>query len=325
MSRIGAIQTAVPRRRFTQSQIRDAARAVFGDTRHLSIFENAGIRTRHLALPLDRYAESRTFGDRNRDAVDHSLKLAEEAARDLVGGIETLVTVTTTSVATPSLDALLMGRLGMDPSVRRVPLFGVGCAGGAVGLARAAELAAAGPVLLVSSEVCSLTFLPTDRSSTNVVAAALFGDGAAAVRVETHATGPQILKSASRLFPDSQHVMGWDFSEAGMKLVLSTEVPQMVGRHLVPMIRRFVEDRPIHHWILHPGGPRVLETFARELQLSEAQLEPSRSFLERYGNLSSASVLFILRELLPVGRPGEFGLLASVGPGFAGELVLLQW
>ena len=167
--------------------------------------------------------------------------------------------------------------------------------------------------------------IATDDSTTNVVAAALFADGAAAARVTERGAGPRILKSASRLFPDSRRVMGWDFTDDGLRLVLSKRVPEMVRRHLAPMIRGFVEDRPIRHWVLHPGGPRVLEAYAEALGLTDEQLEPSRSLLARYGNLSSASVLFILKEALPRGAPGDFGLVASVGPGFAGELVLLQW
>ena len=317
MARIGRIQTALPPHRHTQEELRAVAERIFGPTRFLSIFENAGVQTRYLARPAASYIEESGFGARNRAAVEASLALAQQACRGLTDGIATLVYVTTTAVATPSIDA----RLGLDPGVRRVPIFGVGCSGGAAALARAAELP--GPALVISSEVCSLTFLPNDRSPTNVVAAALFGDGAAAVRVGERETGPRIVKTATRLFPNSLDVMGWDVTDAGLKLVLSQEVPRMVREHLAPMVRAFVEDAPIRHWILHPGGPRVLEAYAESLGLSDEQLEPSRSFLARHGNLSSASVLFILSEVK--AQPGDFGLVASVGPGFAGDLVLLQW
>jgi alkylresorcinol/alkylpyrone synthase len=322
---IAAVQTALPAGRHSQQQLRAAAARIFGDSRYLSVFEHAGVRRRALARPLEEYERPRSFEQRNREATEAALELAVEAARGLTRGIETLATVTTTVLATPSLDTMLMRRLEMDPAVRRVPLFGVGCAGGAAGLARAAELAAAGPVLLVSAEVCSLTFNPRDASPVNVVASALFGDGAAAVRLEEGARGPRVVRSASRLFPDSERVMGWEFTGEGMRLVLSTEVPGMVRRHLAPMVRGFVEDRPIAHWILHPGGARVLDAYAEALGLGEEALAPSRGFLAEHGNLSSACVLFILRELWDRGRPGEFGLVVSVGPGFAGELVLLQW
>jgi alkylresorcinol/alkylpyrone synthase len=319
------VRTAVPPHRFTQAQVLEAARSIFGPSHYLAIFENAGIRARHLACPLEHYGSAPRFGERNRQAVAQATALAEAAARGLTEGVRTLISVTTTALATPSLDTMLMRRLSMDPGVRRVPLFGVGCAGGAAGLACAATWASEGPVLVVASEVCSLTFLPTDRSPTNIVAAALFADGAAAARIEARGPGPRILKHATRLFADSEGVMGWDFTDDGLKLVLSQQVPEMVRRRLAPMIRAFVEDRPIRHWILHPGGPKVLEAYAEALGLNEAALEPSRSFLARYGNLSSACVLFILEDVLARGAPGEFGLVASVGPGFAGELVLLQW
>lgn len=322
MAHIAQLRTAVPER-YPQADIRAAASRIFGESRYLSIFEHAGVETRHLVRPPAAYIEEATFESRNREAVAHTLELAAKAAEGLGRGVETLLFVTTTSLATPSIDSMLVKRLGLDPAVRRVPMFGIGCAGGAAGLARAAELADRGPVLLIASEVCSLTFIPTDRSPTNVVAAALFADGAAAARIEPCGPGPRVIKSASRLFPNSERVMGWDFTDAGLKLVLSTEVPRMVREHLAPMIRGFIEDRRIDHWILHPGGPRVLDAYGEALGIGEPQLAPSRSFLARYGNLSSASVLFILSEVR--AKPGDVGLVASVGPGFAGELVLLEW
>jgi alkylresorcinol/alkylpyrone synthase len=225
--------------------------------------------------------------------------------------------------------------------VKRTPIFGVGCAGGAVGLARAEDYLRGHPeetVLLLSVELCSLTFLPRDDSMIQLVGASLFGDGAAAVllagdKADHGAAHPvEILGSESLLLPDSLHVMGWDFTDEGMKLVLSREAPALIERHVKGAVDSFLEKhrktaRDIDYFLLHPGSLKIIEAFERALNLTSHDTRFTRRFLENYGNLSSASVLFILHDTLKTERPrpGSCGLLATMGPGFACEMLLLRF
>jgi alkylresorcinol/alkylpyrone synthase len=255
-----------------------------------------------------------------------------------VDDIDCLFTVTVTGVATPSLDARLMNRLGLPSRVKRVPIFGLGCVAGAAGIARAADYVRAFPdhvAVLLSVELCSLTLQRQDLSIPNLIASGLFGDGAAAavvVGANRNADGPRIIDTRSVFYPESEDVMGWDISESGFRIVLSAHVPEMVRRHLRGDVDAFLADhgltrRDIRSWISHPGGPRVLEAMQDTLGLPDDALESSWRSLREVGNLSSTSVLMVLEETLErsIAEPGTYGLMVAMGPGFCSELVLLQW
>jgi alkylresorcinol/alkylpyrone synthase len=240
-------------------------------------------------------------------------------------------------VATPSIDARLINRLGLPPTVKRVPIFGLGCLAGAAGVARAADYLAGHPeevVVLLSVELCSLTLQREDLSVENLIASGLFGDGAAAVVLvgsDRRAVGPRVVDSRSSFYPDSERVMGWDVSERGFKVVLSADVPEMVERYLRRDVDAFLADHgleipDIGRWISHPGGPKVLQAMEASLELPDGALEGAWTTLREVGNLSSTSVLLVLEDHL--SRPpsdGTWGMMSAMGPGFCSELVLLRW
>jgi alkylresorcinol/alkylpyrone synthase len=255
-----------------------------------------------------------------------------------VGDVDHLYFVTVTGLATPSIDALLVNRLGLRPDIKRTPIFGLGCVGGAAGLTRASDVLRAFPgetAVLLSVELCSLTLQRQDLSVANIIASGLFGDGAAAVVLrggERPGQGPRVLATRSVFYPDTERVMGWDFLDSGFKVVLSAKVPALVSDKVRGNVDEFLASQgltraSITHWLAHTGGPRVLEAFESALELPEAALRRSWASLREVGNLSSASVLFVLGSLLDSGeaRPGDYGLLMAMGPGFCAELVLLRW
>ena len=252
--------------------------------------------------------------------------------------VDAFLFVTVTGVATPSIDARLMNRLGLAPRVKRMPIFGLGCVAGAAGIARAADYVKAYPdqvALLVSVELCSLTLQRKDLSIPNLISSGLFGDGAAAVVVvgdERRSDGPRIVATRSIFYPDTEQVMGWEISEKGFQVVLSAEVPEMVRNHLRQDVDRFLADhgtsrKEIASWVAHPGGPRVLEAMAETLELSDGELDVTWRSLGEVGNLSSTSVLLVLEETMREHRPepGSLGLVLAMGPAFCSELVLLEW
>jgi alkylresorcinol/alkylpyrone synthase len=349
MPRIISIATAVPPYHYSQTELKHRYATLHREHEEtmsaLPIFDHAGVEYRYLSFPVEYYLAGPSFEQRNGDFVKHALRLSEQAiksclnqgnvASDRVGHI---VSVTTTGLATPSLDAMLVERIPLSRHVRRTPIFGVGCAGGAVGLARTIELLRPQPkdfALLTSVELCAQTFIASDGTKLGVVAASLFGDGAAAVLLAgdaCHLQGPRCVGSQSVFFSDSHNMMGWDFTSDGMKLVLSPRLPILVKRMMPDVINQFLSTyalspADIRFWIFHPGSSKVLDAYEASLCLQPEQLRWSRDFLRQYANLSSASVLFILNEVMERGhpQPGHYGLVVAVGPGFSAELVLLQW
>ncbi len=347
--RIAALATALPEHRMTQSEAKEGARIAFAGLpdldRLLHLFDRSGVESRYMVHPRDWYLAPRSFGERNHEYIRAATDLggrAVSAALDRAGlaptDVDTFVFTTTTGLATPSVDALLAARLGMKPGLRRLPLFGLGCAGGAAGLAVASDRLRSRPgetAVVLSVELCSLTLLVEQVSKVNLVGSALFGDGAAAA-VLTGAgrktEGPAITGAATVLFPDSGHLMGWDFTERGFELVLSTQVPGFIleafpDRALAFLAEHGLTLADVAHFALHPGGRQVLEAYRRGLGLPREATEASAAALRRVGNLSSAAVLFSLAEILERGgaKPGDRGLAAAMGPGFAAELLLLEW
>jgi alkylresorcinol/alkylpyrone synthase len=351
-----AVGTAVPGEPVPQRAVKAKAEEVLSQlapdlVKHLSVFDSTGIATRHFVRPIDWYLESRGWRGVNEIYRDEGLALLEAATRDALeaaGGlppesIDGIVLVSTTGLSTPSLDARLVNRMGLRSDVQRVPVWGLGCAGGVAGLNLAADLARAHPdrrYLLLSLEVCSLAFHLTDMSVRAFVATTLFSDGAAAALVRgdkvqggSRAPAPlgRLRKGASHEWRDSEDVMGWTVEDEGLFVVFSRKIPDIVGAQLAPVVQSYLkrerDGRAPDRHVFHPGGTKVLGAYEDALGLPPEAFASARDTLRRYGNMSSPTVLFALREDLRARgplAPGETALLAALGPGFAAELALLE-
>ncbi len=349
--RISAVGKAFPANYYDQDQLLGALKAEWAQQHHNPqrldrLHHNVLVGGRHLALPLEDYDELDTWGKANDAWIRVAQDVGAEAVRDAldraglgVADIDALITVTVTGVATPSLDARLMNRLSLKPSVKRIPIFGLGCVAGAAGISRATDYVRAYPdqvAVLLSVELCSLTLQRKDLSIPNLIATGLFGDGAAAVVISgaerPEATGPEVLDTRSVFYPDTEQVMGWDISERGFGIVLSADVPKMVTDHLRQDVDQFLADHDltrddIASWVCHPGGPKVLQAMEEGLELGPEALAVTWKSLREVGNLSSTSVLLVLRETMDKHRPapGSYGVITAMGPGFCSELVLVRW
>ena len=341
--RLAAAAVALPPHRHSQAEVTalvvDAAGAEFQ-----RFADSSGVQTRSLALPLERYRELTDFTEANQTYLDVALELSERALRNALAAaqitpdeVDIIFSTTVTGLAVPTLDARLAARIGLRPDVKRVPLFGLGCVAGAAGVARMHDYLRAYPeqvAVLVAVELCSLTIQWGDHSVANMVASSLFGDGAAAV-VATGAqragTGPQVLASRSRLYPDTEHVMGWEIGTSGFKIVLSADIPTVAEKYLGEDVTLFLAEfgltpDDVDTWVCHPGGPKVIEAVEHVLNLPSSALDRTRESLRDNGNLSSVSVLDVLRATM--GDPpaaGSLGMMIAMGPGFCAELVLLRW
>jgi alkylresorcinol/alkylpyrone synthase len=309
------------------------------------LHRNVKVKGRHLAIPPEKYFELDTWGKANDVWIQVAQDLGEQALCRALhhAGLEpselaALFFTSVTGVSSPSIDALLINRMGLPTNIRRVPIFGLGCVAGAAGIARAADYVKAYPsqsAALVSVELCSLTIQRDDLSVANLISSGLFADGSAAVVVtgdEVNAIGPEILATRSVFYPETEEMMGWNISEKGFRITLSPQVPVLIREHLGADVDAFlaeqgIERKDIGSWVLHTGGPKVLEATADALDLHDGQLDPSWDCLKKVGNLSSASVLVVLEDVMRNRRPepGTLGVLAAMGPGFCSELVLLKW
>ncbi|MFD9377957.1 type III polyketide synthase [Streptomyces sp. NPDC059999] len=353
MTRVLAVSSVFPPHRYRQSEITEALARFLppgADTALLRrVHESVRVDSRHLALPLERYGPSNDFGTTNAAFLVAALELGTRALELALaegglpaGDLDLVMSTTVTGLATPSLEARIAGRSGLRPDVKRMPLFGLGCAAGAAGLGHLHDQLTGRPAdagVLLSTELCSLTLQPTDTSMANLVAGALFGDGAGALLAvgrdhplyETGA-GPSVVASRSRLYPGTEDLLGWDIGHWGFRMVLGRELPDLVRLHVVEEVETFLaghdlKPSDVDAWICHPGGPRILDVLAETLGLPDAALAASRESLAEAGNLSSASVLHILGGIQAAGPPppGSTGLMIAFGPGFASELVLLRW
>ncbi|WP_371483172.1 type III polyketide synthase [Kitasatospora sp. NBC_00315] len=354
MTRIAAVHGVLPPHRYEQYEITDAL-AAMGLVREAErgvldrLHGTSSVRTRSLALPLERYATLNGFGEANDAFIEVALELGEravKAALDEAGlrpqDVDLVISTSVTGIAAPSIEARLAGRLGLREDVKRVPVFGLGCVAGAAGIARLHDYLRGRPddvAVLLSVELCSLTLQRTDSSAANLVAGSLFGDGAAALVAvgRDHPAnrpdeGPVVVATRSRLYPGTERLLGWDIGDNGFQIVLGGELPDVVRRHLGPEVRTFLADhdlkpQEVTAWVCHPGGPKILDAVRETLDLPARALELTRRSLAEVGNLSSASVLHILRDTLAERPPlpGTPGLLLAMGPGFCSELVLLRW
>jgi len=365
MPRIRSVATALPPHALAQERIRDLAREHFAPAfpeidRYLTVFRHAQIDTRYFAAPLEWFMTPHSFKQCNDLFVEAATALGESAARACLaqaglepGDVDHLIWVSTTGMAAPSPDAMLINRLGMRRHTRRTPIWGLGCAGGVAGLARAYEYTRAFPdqrVLLLTAELCSVTFQWDDHSKRNLIAASLFADGAAAVLVEgddvelrikneklssDHSSNilncPQLLGTQSTLWPDTLDIMGWDMVDTGMQVVFSSRIPHIVQTLMRENVAEFlapfglgIDD--IDHWILHPGGAKVIDAYQTALAIDPERLSHTRAVLRNCGNMSSTTVFFVLDSFLKADQPGpgEYGVLAVLGPGFSCELALIR-
>ncbi len=350
MTRIAGVASAFPRQYYRQQEIANALRRLWDDGLQNPkvldrLLTRVGVDGRYLALPIEAYDDLTTWGKSNNAWIEIAEELAEQSiCRALTraglceADLDAIFFVSVTGVASPSIDARLMNRMNLRPDIKRNPIFGLGCVAGAAGIARAADYVRAFPeqsAVLVSVELCSLTWQRKDLSVANLISSGLFGDGSAAVVVagsERSASGPQVLGARSSFYRGTEDVMGWDISEQGFRIVLSPEVPEMVRKHLARDVDGFLADyglnrNDIDTWIMHTGGPKVLEATAESLDLPDGALDVSWQTLRRVGNLSSASVLLVLEEFVNRRRPAtsSYSILAAMGPGFCSELVLLRW
>jgi len=306
---------------------------------------------RHLALPMEAYEALEGFGEANDAYIEVGTDLGEQALRAGLSAaglepsdVDAIFFTSVTGIAVPSLDARLINRLGLRSDVKRTPIFGLGCVAGAAGTARMYDYLRAWPdqvAVLLSVELCSLTLQRGDLSVPNLIASGLFGDGAAAVvaagsqrapRLQSTGRGPRVLATKSRFYPGTEQVMGWKIGDSGFQVVLSADVPKMVEEFIRDDVDAFLANHglsrgDIGSWVCHTGGPKVLAAFEASLELPEGVLAATWKSLREIGNLSSASVLFVIEDTMGTCRPtpGTKGLMLAMGPGFCSELVLLEW
>jgi alkylresorcinol/alkylpyrone synthase len=348
--RIAGVASAFPKHYYPQDQLLDELQKYWGEKIENKdvlrrLHRHVGVDGRFLSLPKEEYSRIKTWGEANDHWIRTAIELGERAMTSALQAsglnprhLNAFFFTSVTGICSPSIDALLINRLGLCRNIRRLPIFGLGCVAGAAGISRAADYVRAYPgqvAVLLSVELCSLTLQREDTSVANLISSGLFGDGAAAVIVageECGLAGPKILATRSVFYPDTEEMMGWNVSEKGFRIVLSREVPNLVRENLAKDVDDFLGERGltranIGSWVLHTGGPKILEATAESLGLTNGELDPSWQCLRRTGNLSSASVLVVLEEVMKNRRPepGTLGLLAAMGPGFCSELLLLEW
>ena len=331
-----ALGTAVPPTVIAQSEARELARRLFGKrSSHFEklapVFDNAGIEKRHIVRPLEWYEGDHGWRERNQVYLQAAEALYEEAAAKALARagvradeIDILVTVSTTGIATPSLEARVAGRMGFRPDAERVPVFGLGCAGGVTGLATAARLAAAEPgrtVLFVTVELCSTSIRLDKLSKANIVATALFGDGAAAAVLRSGERGNLAIEGGGEiLWPDTLGIMGWDVDDPGLGVIFDRAIPPFVEDNMERAVDRIlgklgIDRQAIGRFTCHPGGAKVVAALEQSLRIEQCGLDHERSVLRDYGNMSAPTVLFVLERLLAAGSP-ERTMLLALGPGF---------
>jgi alkylresorcinol/alkylpyrone synthase len=347
---LAGVHAVLPPHRYTQAELTAAfTEMCLGPDGNQALLArlhgNAQVSSRHLVLPLEQYATLTDFGESNDLFIAHAVQLGAAALTGALqragiapDEVDVVISTTITGIAVPSIEARIAQLVGLRPDVKRMPLFGLGCVAGAAGIARLHDYLIGHPNqvgALLSVELCSLTVQRDDHSVANLVASGLFGDGAAAVvavGANRPAPGPRVLDSRSHLYPDSEQIMGWDVGAGGLKIVLDAQVPAIVQQYLGQDIRSFLAAHSLQvddvgAWVSHPGGPKVIEAIEAELGLAGDPLELTWRSLDQIGNLSSSSVLHVLRDTLDKRSllPGTPGMLMAMGPGFCSELVLLQW
>jgi alkylresorcinol/alkylpyrone synthase len=355
-----SVGEAVPPHTLEQKDVRSFSRELFSKSfkdieRLLKAFHNGQVEKRHFVKSLDWYKEDHTFAEKNNAFIDSAIQLGSAAITDCLNNrkflkqeiaceeIEAIFFITSTGIATPSIEARLMNVLPFSERTKRIPIWGLGCAGGAVGLSRAFEYCLAYPkakVLVLAIELCSLTFQRNDLSKSNLIGTSLFADGVACVliagdevessQISLSASLPKIMATQSTTMRNSLDVMGWEVKDEGLYVVFSKDIPAIVEQWLKPNVSGFLQDHQLtieqmNHFIAHPGGKKVLDAYVESLQLHSSMIELPLEVLRNYGNMSSVTVFIVLKQFLQKGSPGEWGLCTALGPGFSSELLLLRW
>lgn len=335
-----------------QSELKDFIYNLYSGTyeeieRMIDVFDNSTISKRHISVPVEWLAREHTFSERNGVYREAALSLSKKALLKCIAkagtepaDINNIIFVTSTGVSTPTIDAMLFNELKLDRHVKRTPLWGLGCAGGAAGISRAMEYTRAYPdhnAVVVAIELCSLTFQNDDLSKSNIIASSLFSDGCAAAFIAGDKSrfalsgGIELIDSLSTIYDDSLDVMGWDIIDTGFKVIFSRDIPSIVREYVNPNIKEILdihnlELNDISHYITHPGGLKVINAYEESLALTNGKLDYSRKVLKEHGNMSSPSVIYVLNEFQNGGkfRLDEYGLLSALGPGFSSELILFK-
>ena len=355
-----SVAEETPQHVMTQDRVMEFAEELFSETfrdikRLLPVFKNGQIEKRHFAKDIDWFKTDHSLEERNDAYIETSVELGTKAIQKCLGSedflakhipyedIDAIITISSSGLATPSLEARIMNILPFSRSTKRIPIWGLGCAGGASGLSRAFEYCRAfpkGKVLVLSVELCSLTFQRNDRSKSNLVGTSLFADGVACALVcgddsnyqeyQKLDAYPTIVDTNSALMENSLDVMGWDIKDEGLYVVFSRDIPTIVEGWLQPIVLSFLQSNglamnDVHYFVAHPGGKKVLEAYCKALELEKEKTNISLDVLREFGNMSSATILYVLRRFMEAGERDRLGLAAAMGPGFSSELLLLRW
>lgn len=349
MPKLISAATAIPQHRVTQSEAKAIASGIFGSRlkdfdRLLPLFENTDIETRYLCVPPDWFGKPHSLEEKNEIYIRSATELGAEAARRLMKDTNTdpdqidyVIYINTTGLATPSIDARLINILGLRRDIRRTPIWGLGCAGGAAGLSHAYHHAVGHPkdrVLVVAVELCGLTFIHDDFSKSNFVASALFADGAAAALVcgdDVESDGLDIVDTQSTFYPDSLEVMGWNIVSRGMQVVFDKRIPKIVLDNAASELDGLLEDNDIERdsvtqFLYHPGGAKVVDAYEKAYGTNGKGFHHSRAVLRDYGNMSSVTVLYVVERYLKERESADsgYGVISALGPGFCSESLLVK-
>ncbi|MCC3358397.1 type III polyketide synthase [Bacillus sp. REN16] len=323
--------------------------------RLIKVFANSEIEERYFSESLEWYGETKSFEEKNNTYIKRAVTFGIEAIHNCLTNqkllakqinpdeIDAIFFISSSGIATPSIEARIMNKMNFSPDTKRIPIWGLGCAGGASGLARAFDYCKAYPgakVLVLAVELCSLTFQKNDFTKSNLIGTSLFADGTACVciggdEVELHTASkvlPNFVSSRSTLMADSEDVMGWDVKNTGLHVIFSKDIPSIVKSWLKGNVDKFLhanelEIKDTKHFIAHPGGKKVLDAYEAALEIPSSMTDIARDVLRRQGNMSSVTVLYVLKEFMEkqLGKEGDYGLVTALGPGFSSELILLQW
>ncbi|WP_066061177.1 type III polyketide synthase [Neobacillus soli] len=361
MPTIISIAEVIPPCEVNQHQASEFARELFAESfkdieRLLRAFQNGQIEKRYFVKNIDWFKEERSFEEKNNAYIDSAVILGKEAIEKCLTNpvfltedipfqeIDAIFFISTTGIATPSIEARIMNQLPFHPHTKRVPIWGLGCAGGAVGLSRAYEYCLAFPhakVLVLSVELCSLTFQRNDLSKSNLIGTSLFADGVACALVCGTAanisnfrrmkTSPSIIATQSTLMPNSLDVMGWEIKDKGLFVVFSRDIPHIIEGWLKPNVNEFLAENQldlgeIDYFIAHPGGKKVIDAYVKSLEIAASMTDVSLEVLKQFGNMSSATIFYVLKRFMEKDLPqNALGLGTALGPGFSSELLLLRW
>ncbi|APH04665.1 type III polyketide synthase [Bacillus weihaiensis] len=362
MAYIVSVGKTVPEVELKQEVTVDFAKEIFKDSfkdldRLLTVFKNGEIETRQFPKDVQWYKQTHTFGEKNDLYIEKAVEYGTQAVMKcltnnkllnhevLCEEIDAIFFISSTGISTPSIDAKMMNLLPFKSTTKRIPIWGLGCAGGASGMARAYEYCKAfkkAKVLVVSVELCSLTFQHDDTSKSNLIGTSIFADGVACTLIVGEEVDvaslskmtcvPQIVDTRSNLMEDSEDVMGWDIRDNGLYVVFSRNIPSIIKSWLKPQAHQFLQEhqltlKQIRHFVAHPGGKKVLDAYKEGLGFTDEHLEISKEILIKHGNMSSVTVMYVLEKYLErsIGQVNEYGLIGALGPGFSSEMLLIKW